>query len=94
VTRARLNVYVTPRSGRDEVAGWRGGELSVRVTSAPEDGKANAAVCRVLAAALGVPRSSVKVVRGQTSRHKLVEVDGVDADTVRGVFGQPGDSLS
>jgi uncharacterized protein len=93
VTGARISVHVTPRSVRDEIAGWRGGELSVRVTSAPEEGKANAAVCRVLAAALGVPRSSVKVVRGHTSRHKLAEVDGVDADTVHGVFGQPGDPL-
>jgi uncharacterized protein len=93
MTGVRISVHVTPRSGHDEVAGWRGGELSVRVASAPEVGKANAAVCRVLAAALGVPKSSVKVLRGHTSRHKLAEVDGVDADTVRRVFGQPGDSL-
>ncbi len=51
---ADLAVHVTPRSGRDEVCGWRGTELAVRVTVAPEGGKANAAVCVVVAKALGI----------------------------------------
>ncbi|HAL29470.1 MAG TPA: hypothetical protein DCP20_01995 [Coriobacteriia bacterium] len=85
----RIAVHVTPRSARDEVAGWRGGELSVRVRAVPEDGKANTAVCAAVAKALGVPKSAVDVVRGGASRHKQVEVDGVtDADVVR-VFGRP-----
>lgn len=62
--------------------GWRGGELSVRVTAPPEDGKANAAVCKVLAKALGVPKSAVRVTRGETSRHKTVEVEGVEQSAV------------
>jgi uncharacterized protein YggU (UPF0235/DUF167 family) len=51
-----LAVHVTPRSGRDEVSGWRGAELSVRVTVAPEGGKANVAVC-ILVAKARVTRS-------------------------------------
>lgn len=86
---ASISLYVTPKSGRDEIAGWRGGELSVRVTSAPEAGKANAAVCKVLAKALGVPKSDVLVVRGEASRHKQVEVRSVDASALRAAFGQP-----
>ena len=93
MTGGRISVHVTPRSARDEVAGWRGGELSVRVTSPPEGGKANAAVCRALAAALGVPKSSVSVVRGHTSRHKLVEVEGLGDEAIREAFGEPGESL-
>jgi len=85
----RIAVHVTPKSGRDEVAGWRGGELSLRVTAAPEGGKANAAVAAVLAGALGVPKSSVRVVRGETSRHKQVEVDGVGEAELRHAFGEP-----
>jgi hypothetical protein len=85
----RIAVHVTPRSARDEVAGWRGGELSVRVRAVPEGGKANTAVCTAVAKALGVPKSAVDVVRGGASRHKQVEVEGVtDADVVR-VFGRP-----
>lgn len=85
----RIAVHVTPKSGRDEVAGWRGGELSVRVTAAPEGGRANAAVCAVLADALGVPKRAVRVVRGDTARHKQVEVDGVSDADVWEAFGEP-----
>ncbi len=84
---ATLHVHVTPKSGRDEILGWRGGELSVRVTAPPEDGKANAAVCKVLAKALGVPKSAVVVTRGETSRHKTIEVEGVGQDTAERAFG-------
>jgi uncharacterized protein YggU (UPF0235/DUF167 family) len=51
--------------------------LSVHVTAAPDDGKANAAVCRVVAEALGVPKSSVIVVRGHTARTKTLEIAGL-----------------
>lgn len=86
---ARIAVHVTPRAARDAVAGWRGAELSVRVTVAPEAGKANIAVCRVLATALGVPKSSVAVVRGHTARHKQVEVSGLSLDEVAERLGRP-----
>lgn len=85
----RIAIHVTPKSGRDEVAGWRGGELCVRVTAPPEDGKANAAARSVLAAAFGVPKSGVRVVRGETARHKQVEVEGVGPDELARVFGEP-----
>lgn len=86
---ALLAVHVTPRAGRDEVAGWRGSELSVRVTAAPADGKANAAVSRVVAEALGVPKSAVRVTRGETSRHKVLDVTGVDESAIGEAFGEP-----
>ncbi len=85
----RIGIHVTPKSGRDEVAGWRGGELCVRVTAPPEDGKANAAARAVLATALKVPKSGVRVVRGETARHKQVEIEGVGPDDVCRVFGEP-----
>jgi uncharacterized protein (TIGR00251 family) len=88
-----LAVHVTPRSGRDEVSGWRGTELSVRVTVAPEGGKANVAVCILVAKALNVPKSSVRVVRGDSARHKILRIDGVDDSALRDAFGQPGQPL-
>ena len=86
---AIVAVHVTPKASRDEIAGWRGSELSVRVTAAPDGGKANAAVCALLARALDVPKSSVQVRRGFAARHKAVEVDGVSADEVAAVLGSP-----
>lgn len=76
----RIAVFVTPRASRDAIEGWRGEELAVRVTAPPDDGKANAAVERLLARRFGVPKSSVAITRGQTSRHKIVEVSGLDRD--------------
>jgi len=89
----RLTVRVTPRSGANEVAGWRGAELCVRVTSAPEGGKANDAVVRVIADALGVAKSRVAVVRGHTSRVKSLAIEGVEESDLNRVFGSPGDTL-
>jgi uncharacterized protein YggU (UPF0235/DUF167 family) len=59
-----------------------GGVISVRVTSPPDDGKANAAVCRVVADALGVPKSAVAVVRGHAARVKMLEVVGLTDEEV------------
>jgi uncharacterized protein (TIGR00251 family) len=80
---ARLQVRVQPRAGRDEIAGVRGDALIVRVTAPPVEGRANTAVCRLLAKRLGVASGSVAVVRGAGSRTKLVEIEGVDEDELR-----------
>lgn len=85
----RIAVHVTPRAARDEVAGWRGAELGVRVKVPPDGGRANAAACEVLARSLGVPKRAVRVVRGETSRHKQVEVEGVDEAAITAAFGGP-----
>ena len=66
----------------------------MRVTVAPEGGKANAAVCRVVAKALGVPKTAVKVVRGESARDKMLEVAGDDeaiATALRRVTGPGAD---
>ncbi|MEW6336347.1 MAG: DUF167 domain-containing protein [Acidobacteriota bacterium] len=75
----RLTVKVHPRARRERIAGEVGGSLKVEVTAAPERGAANEAVERLLAAALDVPRSSVRVVSGHASRAKRVEVAGLTA---------------
>jgi uncharacterized protein len=79
----RLAVRVQARARRNEIAGVRGGSLLVRVTAAPVEGKANAAVCRLLAKRLGLAPGRVAVVRGASSRDKLVEIDGVEAEQAR-----------
>ncbi len=76
---ALLAVHVTPRSGRDEVVGVRTDdagteEVCVRVTAPPDGGKANKAVCKVLAAQLKIPKSSVAVVSGTTARKKRISL--------------------
>ena len=75
--RCVIAVRVTPRSAKPGFGGWREGaegraELEIRVAAAPTDGEANAAVIKLLAKALGVPRSSIEIVSGETSRHKRI----------------------
>lgn len=90
---ATLAVCVTPKSGRDETGGWRGDELVVRVTAAPEGGKATAAACRTVAKALGVAKTTVRVVRGDTSRHKILEIDGMSDAEMHAILGCPEEPL-
>jgi uncharacterized protein (TIGR00251 family) len=83
----RIAVRVQARARRDEIAADRDGALLVRVTAPPVEGKANDALRKLLARRLGVPPSRISVVRGATSRHKLVEVEGVDSEALRRRLG-------
>jgi uncharacterized protein (TIGR00251 family) len=74
---ALLKVRVQTGAKRDELGGRRDGALVVRVTAAPVDGKANHAVCRLLARLAGIPPSDVEVVRGISSRDKTVRLGGI-----------------
>lgn len=75
---ALVPVKVTPRARREGVEAIRAPDgtpmLAVRVRAAPEDGRANGAVCALLAEAFGVPKSAVSVLRGGAARQKLVRV--------------------
>jgi uncharacterized protein YggU (UPF0235/DUF167 family) len=59
------------------------GMLRVRVAAGPVDGAANTALIRVLADALGRPPSSIRITAGATSRRKIVQVDGLEPETLR-----------
>ena len=83
---ADLAIRVQPRAKRSEVAGERGGAVLIRVSAPPVDGKANEAVCRLIAERVGVPRSAVRIVRGESSRDKVVRIDGLSADEARTVL--------
>jgi uncharacterized protein (TIGR00251 family) len=75
---AQIQVRLRPRGGHDELLGMRDGVLRARVSAPPVDGKANKALCRLIAKRLGVAPSRVSVVSGGKSRDKLVRIDGLD----------------
>ncbi len=75
----KLSLKVIPKSSRNRVVGWVGERLKVQVTAPPERGKANDAVVELLAEALGLSKKQVRIVAGETSPLKTVEVDGEDA---------------
>lgn len=84
---SRITVRLTPRGGRDAIDGWDGDTLRVRVASAPVNGKANDALMRLLAKALGLAPSRIALVSGAQSRVKTIEVDGLSAEEVRRALG-------
>jgi uncharacterized protein YggU (UPF0235/DUF167 family) len=79
----KIAVRLTPRARADEIVGERGGVLLVRVTAVPEGGRANTALCRLLAKRARVGVRRVSVVRGAASREKIVSVDGTSAEGLR-----------
>ena len=86
----RLSIKVVPGSSCDAIAGWLGNELKVRVSAAPEKGKANKAVERVVADSLGLPVKNVTVVSGQTNPRKVLEIEGIDKATLNQQLSRPG----
>jgi uncharacterized protein (TIGR00251 family) len=89
----RLAVRLTPRGGRDAIEGFSEDEagrpvLKVRVAAPPVEGEANAALIRLIAKALGVPRGAVRLVSGETARLKVLEIDGIDDAQARARLAQ------
>lgn len=72
-----LNVRVIPNASRDAIVGWHAGALKIKTAVAPESGKANQAICELLAKRLGLPKRAVSVLRGQTSQMKCLQVEGL-----------------
>ena len=82
-----IKVRVQPKSSRNQVGGFQDGTLRVRVTAAPTEGQANAAVIALLAKTLGVSKSRLEIIRGYSSRDKVVSVDTLTDQEVRRKLG-------
>lgn len=78
----RFGVHVQPRASRTEIVGIHGTALKVRLHSPPVDGAANEELITFLAKELGVPKRAVRIVSGQSSRGKTVEIEGVSTVSV------------
>ena len=85
----RLAVKAVPGAKRDEIAGRLGDRLKVRISAPPEGGRANDAICALLASALGVRPRDVRIATGHGRAEKIVEIDGVSEDAVRRLLGAP-----
>jgi len=78
-----LRVRINPRSSRNQVTGWQDGVLSVKITAPPVEGAANKAAIEFLADQLGIKKSQITLVSGQTSREKTFEITGLTDDQIR-----------
>lgn len=79
----RIHVKAVPGASSDQIAGAVGDRLKIRISAPPEAGKANKAICRMLAKAIGIKPRQVAVEQGTTSPEKVVRVEGVSIEVVR-----------
>ena len=79
----KVRLKVIPGAPRNEVVGWRGEELTVKLTAPPVEGRANRELCGFLAEVLGVSLADISLVHGESSRHKLVHIAGISAGEAR-----------
>ncbi|MBY0262680.1 MAG: DUF167 domain-containing protein [Phycisphaerales bacterium] len=75
-------VKAVPGARREEVAGWLGDRLKVRVSQPAEGGKANRAICALLAAELDIPEAHIELVRGHTSPEKLLRIRNLTPEAI------------
>ena len=83
----RLEVKVIPGASRDEVAGTMGNAVKIKLRAPPVEGRANEALIEFLADRLDLPRRTISLERGDTSRQKLIRIEGLDLATVRARLG-------
>jgi len=77
-----LYVKVQPRAGKNEIGEVLGRELKIKIAAPPVDSAANEALIRFLAETLECPRSAVELLRGRTSRHKVIAIKGLPVQTL------------
>lgn len=88
-SQAILELRVIPNASRTQCDGFIDGVYRIRLQAVPEKGKANHALMIFLAKKLGVRKSQVRLLMGETSRHKRVQVDGLTEDEVFQILGPP-----
>ena len=86
MTSARISIYVQPRASKTAVAGVHDGAVKIRLAAPPVEGAANAALVEFIAERLDIAKSRVRVVAGQSSRRKVLEIDGIDLDVIKAVL--------
>ena len=80
---AKISLSVYPNAAKNEVLGFTDGILRVKVTVPPTKGKANKELIAFLSQLLDVGKSSVNIIKGHTSRNKLIAIDGLSQEEVR-----------
>jgi hypothetical protein len=84
--RATIDVHLQPGARRNEILGFRGDVLYAKVTAVAEKGRANQALLELAADTFGVPQSAVAIVRGQTSRNKVVSIQGLTREDLKAIL--------
>lgn len=82
-----LKLHVTPRGSKNEITGWRGDVLCLKITAPPVDGAANAAVIKFVADVLKVKKSQIELISGEKSREKSLKIVGIEQNDIKKHLG-------
>lgn len=82
----RLHLFIQPQASKNEVIGEHNGELKIKIKAPPIEGKANTEVIAFMAKLFGVAKREVTLIRGEQSRHKTVEIQGIDRETAQKIL--------
>jgi uncharacterized protein len=83
-----LSVRVTPRAGRTAIAGVRDGVVQIKLAAAPVEGAANTALIDLLATVFRIPKRDIRIVSGERSRSKIVEISGLSEERAQTLLRQ------
>lgn len=86
----RLHLFIQPKSSKNEIVGPHNGELKIKITAPPIDGQANEGLIEFLSEYFDVAKRNVLLIKGETGRHKVVDVLGVSDEVVRSLVQQFG----
>jgi uncharacterized protein (TIGR00251 family) len=76
----RLAVKVTPNAGRNVISGFKDGVLQIKIAAPPDKGKANKELIDFLSERLGIKKSAITIVKGHTSRNKIIDIEGINRE--------------
>lgn len=79
----RLHLFIQPKSSKNEVVGIHNGEIKIKITAPPIDGRANEGLVEYLSDLFDVPKRDIHLVKGETGRHKTVDIAGFELDAAR-----------
>lgn len=78
----RLRLKAVPGASRDQIAGVLGDRIKVRISAAPEGGKANKAICKLFAKALKIKPANIEIIAGHTNPEKTIQIDAIEPDRI------------
>lgn len=85
----RLHLFIQPKASKNEVVGPHNGEIKIKITAPPIDGRANEGLIEFMSDLFDIPKRDVLLIKGDTGRHKVVELSGLSEETVRGILKIP-----
>jgi hypothetical protein len=83
-----IEIHLQPGAKRNEIVGFREGVLYAKVIALPQKSQANRALLELMAQMLGIPKSAVDIIRGQSNRNKVIAIQGLTGEEVREILGR------